>query len=196
MNHLAHALLAGGNDEVLLGSLLGDFWRGGADPAWPDAVRAGLVLHRNIDVYTDSHPRVAQARALFEPPWRRFAGILIDVHFDHLLACEWRTDDDAGLEAFSQRTRRILRANAAWLPRDLNRFAAYFEAHGLFAAYAERATIERVLAGIGRRLRHANPLAEAGAALWSRTDDMRRAYRDFYPQLEAFAARRRAELGA
>jgi acyl carrier protein phosphodiesterase len=88
VNHLAHALLAGPNDDVLLGSLLGDFWRGAPDPGWPEGVRAGVVLHRKIDVYTDSHPLVAAARSHFGTPWRRYAGILIDIYFDHVLVRE------------------------------------------------------------------------------------------------------------
>ena len=63
MNHLAHALLAGDDEGLRLGGLMGDFVHGQPDPALPERVIAGIRLHRAIDVYTDSHPEVAQARA-------------------------------------------------------------------------------------------------------------------------------------
>lgn len=195
MNHLAHALLAGADDGLVLGSLLGDFWRGAPDPHWPAAVRAGVLLHRKIDVFTDSHPDVAAARALFEAPWRRYAGILLDVYFDHVLAREWPQFGAGSLDAFSARIAALLREHEDWLPADLNRFAGYFRAHGLFAAYARRDVIDRVLAGVGSRLRHANPLAEAGPALWTRADALEAVFLRFYPQLAAHAHELRGNLG-
>lgn len=187
LNHLAHALLAGANDDLLLGSLLGDFWRGAPDPGWPPGVRAGVFLHRRIDVYTDSHPVVAAARALFDAPLRRYAGILVDVYFDHVLAREWANYSDEPLAAFSARTGDLLDRHAAWLPADLNRFARYFRTHGLFGAYAQRATIVQVLGGISGRLRRANPLGQAGPALWVRADTLDEAFARFFTGLTAFA---------
>jgi len=193
LNHLAHALLAGANDEMLLGSLLGDFWRGAPDPGWPAGVRDGVVLHRKIDTYTDGHPDVIAARALFQSPWRRYAGILIDVYFDHVLACDWARYSNESLQAFSAHTAELLGRHAAWLPADLNRFAHYFRLHGLFGAYAQRSTIEQVLAGISGRLRHVNPLGDAGPVLWARADALDEAFARFFPNLIAYARTLRAD---
>ena len=196
MNHLAHALLARADDDVLLGSLLGDFWRGAPDPAWAGGVRRGVLLHRRIDVYTDSHPIVADARARFEPPWRRYAGILIDMYFDHALARDWQLHATESLPAFSRRIADLLARHRGWLPAALNRFARYADEHALFAAYARRAAIEHALAGIGARLRHANPLAAAGPALWDQAPALDAAFAAFFPALVAQARVLREELAA
>jgi len=194
MNHLAHAFLAGTDDELLLGGLLGDFWRGAPDPQWPAAIRAGVVLHRKIDVYTDGHAEVAAARALFVPPLRRYAGILLDVYFDHVLAADWPRQGREPLAGLSARVAVVLRDNRRWLPPQLNRFADYFHRAGLFGSYAERDTIERVLAGIGQRLKHENPLATAGPALWQRESELRAAFARFFPDLVAYATLKREAL--
>lgn len=194
MNHLAHAALSGPDADILLGSLLGDFWRGAPDPGWPAGVRSGVVLHRKIDVYTDSHPEVGALRATFDAPWRRYAGILIDVYFDHALARDWAAYGGEPLADFSRRVRDVLARHADWLPTELNRFARYFEAHGLFGAYAQRATIEQVLAGISRRLRRPNPLAAAGPPLWLHARRLDAAFARFFPDLEAFAGAQRDAL--
>lgn len=194
MNHLAHAHLAGADDAVLLGGLLGDFWRGAPDPDWPPGVRAGVVLHRKIDVYTDSHPEVAAARALFTPPLRRYAGILLDVYFDHALAANWQQHGSEPLADLSARIDALLQANREWLPDRLVRFAGYFRRAGLFMSYADRAVIERVLDGIGQRLKRDNPLGSAGSALWEREAELDAVFARFFPELVAYASRKRSEL--
>ena len=194
MNYLAHAFIAGEDTGLLLGAMLGDFWRGAPAAHWPAALQAGVRLHRKIDVYTDSHPQVTGARRLFAPPLRRYAGIILDVYFDHLLARDWHRHASEPLDQLSARMSALLAANRDWLPPRLNRFAGYFDAAGLFASYAERATIERVLAGIGQRLTRANPLADAGPALWSRERELEAAFAAFFPDLLAYAAREREDV--
>jgi acyl carrier protein phosphodiesterase len=130
---------------------------------------------------------------LFDSPLRRYAGILIDIYFDHVLAREWAHHSDESLDALSARTADLLDRHAAWLPADLNRFARYFRMHGLFGAYAQRATIEQVLAGISARLHHANPMAGAGPALWVRADALDEAFARFFPDLTAYARKLRAD---
>lgn len=195
MNHLAHVFLAGTQPQAQLGGLLGDFWRGAPDPHWPHALRAGVMLHRKIDVYTDSHPFVIEARHLFEAPLRRYAGILLDMYFDHALARDWSRYSDEALAALSTHMLDLVAANAAQLPADLLRFAHYMRDHGLFVGYAQRATIERALGGISRRLRRANPLAEAGPELWQRATELDEYFDKFFPQLIAEATRLRTALG-
>jgi len=196
LNHLAHALLSGPDADLQLGSLLGDFWRGAPDPEWTAGVRAGVILHRKIDVYTDSHPQVSAARALFEPPFRRYAGILIDIYFDHVLARDWSLHATDSLAEFSARIGDLLDRHARWLPADLNRFAGYFHRHGLFGAYAQRATIDQVLVGVSGRLRHPNLLGEAGPALWERSNELDAAFARFFPDLADYARRQLDLLGA
>src|ERR1051325_1906124 len=82
MNHLAHALLAGDDDGLRLGGMLGAFEHGKPDPArFPPRVIDGIRLHRAIDVYTDAHPEGAEARRLLPSPYRRARGINVEVGF-------------------------------------------------------------------------------------------------------------------
>ena len=89
MNYLAHLHLGGDTPAQLLGSLYGDFVKGPLAGQWPADIEAAIRLHRRIDVFTDSHPLQAQARARFALERRRYSGILLDVFFDHCLALNW-----------------------------------------------------------------------------------------------------------
>lgn len=193
MNHLAHALLADGRgDAFALGSAVGDFVHGRPDPAWPAAQQAGLRFHRSIDRYTDSHPAVVAARREFDPPLRRYAGIALDIWFDHLLARDWQRlaplcGHAESLDDFTQRWLALLDAHATELPGGLRRFLAYMDAHGLPAAYADTTMIDEVLHGVAARLSRPSPLGDMLPALSAHAAGLQRHFEAFYPDLVAFA---------
>ncbi|UGB38249.1 ACP phosphodiesterase [Frateuria soli] len=187
MNHLAHALLAGADEGRILGGVLGDFVRGTPDPALPSGVREGIALHRAIDGFTDRHPEVVAARALFEPPYRRYAGIALDMWFDHLLARDFARWSTLPLPAFSTGLRGLLDRQDALLPSTARRFAHYMQANDLPAAYAEPEVLERALAGIGQRLRRDNPLGRMLPVLQDMEAPLQARFDAFFPDLQRFA---------
>lgn len=188
MNHLAHALLAGTDPGLRLGGVLGDFVRGAPDPALPRSVRDGIALHRAVDGFTDRHPQVLAARTLFPPPYRRYAGIALDMWFDHCLARDFARWSSVPLERFSSELRVLMRAHEGLLPPSARRFVDYMQAHDLPAGYADLPMLERALAGIGQRLRQANPLAAMLPVLHEREAPLQARFEAFFPQLQAFAA--------
>lgn len=198
MNHLAHALLAdAAGVEFALGSAQGDFVHGRPDPAWPEARQAGLRFHRAIDRYTDAHPEVVAARNLFEPPLRRYAGIALDVWFDHLLVREWhRFCTEESLPTFSRRWLALLDARAADLPESLRAFLAWMHAHDLPAAYGNEATLDVVFHALARRLSRPSPIGETLPALLERTQLLQRCFDAFFPELVVHARDLRRALQA
>lgn len=188
MNHLAHALLAGDDGWLQLGGMLGDFVHGRPDPQLlPPRVIAGIRLHRAIDVYTDAHPEVLAAKALLPPPYRRYAGILLDMWFDHCLARDFPRWSTQSLEGYSDALRALLQRHDALLPPELRRFRGYMDAHGLPAGYADRTLLGHALTGIGQRLSRANPLDSALPVLVAREVELQERFEAFFPQLQGFA---------
>ena len=152
MNYLAHAWLARHSDEAILGALLGDFVHGQqALLDLPPPVRDEVVRHRFIDRYTDNHPVVTAARARFGP-LRRYAGIALDVYFDHCLARDWTRWDGGSLDAFCARVYRVLAARRAELPPRLAAIAPRMAAQDWLGSYAHRSSVDRALHGIATRL--------------------------------------------
>jgi acyl carrier protein phosphodiesterase len=188
MNHLAHALLAGTDEGMRLGGVLGDFVRGMPDAALPASVREGIALHRAIDGYTDRHPEVLAARALFEPPYRRYAGIALDMWFDHCLARDFGRWSPQPLAAFSAGLRELLQRQETLLPPTAQRFAQYMQANDLPTGYADPAVLERALAGIGQRLRRDNPLGRMVPLLQALDTPLQARFEAFFPQLQRYAA--------
>jgi acyl carrier protein phosphodiesterase len=195
MNHLAHALLADGcGAEFALGSALGDFVHGRPDPAWPVARQAGLRFHRSIDHFTDAHPEVATARARFEPPLRRYAGIVLDVWFDHLLVHAWDRFSDEPLSAFSPRWLALLDHRVTGLPSSLQSFLAWMHSHDLPIAYGDDATLDEVFHALARRLSRPSPIGDALPALRARSDVLQHHFDAFFPDLVLHARTLRRDL--
>lgn len=196
MNHLAHALISGDDEAVIVGGFLGDFVHGGIDPALPLGVRRGLALHRAVDVYTDGHAVVAAARALFEPPYRRYAGIVLDIWFDHLLARDFQRWSPRPLDQYSAGLRDLLSRNELLLPAPLRRFLRYMRLHDLPLRYRDEGEIQRVFEGVGTRLLRANPLATSLTEVDRLRPQLQQAFDAFFPELIAFATQHREHSAA
>lgn len=90
MNYLAHIYLSGNNRQRQVGNFIGDFVKGNGYEAYPANIRDGILLHRKIDYYTDTHPVVLDTVAMLRPEFGRYSAIIADVFFDHLLASDFR----------------------------------------------------------------------------------------------------------
>lgn len=197
MNHLAHALLAGTDPQRQLGGFLGDFVRGRIERLeLPASVRDGVALHRAIDRFTDAHAEVAAARARFAPPLRRYAGIVLDMAFDHWLARDFACWSARPLAAFARQWRAGLHANETWLPPSARRLLAYMDEHDLPAGYADGDILARALTDLGRRLAHANPLDRAWPAVQADEAALRGHLRRFFPALQRHVAAWRPDAAA
>ena len=159
MNFLAHLLLAGDDEGLRLGAILGDFVRGKQALAqFDDDIQRGIMLHRHIDAFTDSLPGISELRSWLLPPFRRYGGIIIDLAFDYELANRWNGYSETSLEDFDQGAREMLARHDSQLSGQLKGFMRYADRRGLFTAYREESEILYSLRGIGRRLSRPNPL--------------------------------------
>lgn len=186
MNYLAHLHLGGQQPAELLGSLYGDFVKGPLEARWPAPVEAGIRLHRQIDAFTDRHPLVLQAKARFPGARRRYAGILVDLFFDHCLAASWAQYTDEPLACFTARVYQALGAEPA-LPGKLAQIAPRMAAQDWLGSYRDFAVLERVLASMGRRLSRPEGLAGGMTELEQLYEPLSADFHAFYPELQAFA---------
>ncbi|MBD9439134.1 ACP phosphodiesterase [Pseudomonas sp. PDM04] len=186
MNYLAHLHLGGQRPGQLLGSLYGDFVKGRLQGQFAPEVEAAIQLHRRIDVFTDRHPLVDVALSRFSLTRRRYAGIVLDVFFDHCLARDWALYADRPLEVFTSDVYRAL-SSEPQLPDRLARIAPYMVADDWLGSYREFDVLEQVLRGISRRLTRPEELAGAMQELRALYEPLSEDFRLFYPQLQLFA---------
>ena len=191
VNYLAHAWLARHSDDAILGAILGDFVFGQSGlQDWPPAVRAEIVRHRRIDLYTDAHPAVVVARGLFDDAGlRRYAGIVLDVHFDHCLARHWQRWNDAPLADFAARVYRGLDEHRDELPSRLRAIAPRMAAHDWLGSYVQRGNVDHAVRGIATRLsRNGDKLVACLDVLRVEEARIEAAFEAFFPDLVDAAA--------
>ncbi len=189
MNFLAHFHLAWPDKGLVAGGLEGDYRKGQLRGELPAAIERGVRLHRSIDAYTDSHPVVTQLRREFPPELRRYAGILIDLSFDHFLSKYWDNYSDIGLAEFNSRVYLALQGQQHSLSDGSRRMLARMIEHDILGLYLDWETVPASAERIGQRFRRANPLADVGPGLAPARGMLEAAFLQFYPELQAFSER-------
>lgn len=195
MNYLAHIFLARHSDDAMLGALLGDFVKPQADDQFSLEMAAEILTHRKVDSFTDSHPIVLAAKALFNGPRRRYAGILLDVFYDHLLATHWTDYSSVPLSAFIDRFYRALERRADLLPANLARLAPYMIEQDWLGSYAQYAGMENAVRRISTRLsKNGDLMCDGLADLKEHHAALADGFHAFFPQLIAFVDARRGAV--
>jgi acyl carrier protein phosphodiesterase len=194
MNWLAHVSLADRTPASMAGNLAADWIKGIAClAALPPAVAEGVLMHRRLDAFTDTHPAVARARSRFPPEWRRVSGIVLDVYFDHLLSHAWPSFHGQPLDAFLDEAHGLLAAGAALLPEPAAGRVHRIVRQRTMATYASPESVGIALSRIAERFRRGpRQIADAAAAAHAMRDDLMADFAEFYPEVQREAALLRA----
>lgn len=183
MNFLAHTLFAQGNAERIAGQFCGDFIRGSDLSHYPQGIQQGIRRHRRIDAYTDRHPKVKATHDVFEPPVRRFAGIITDVVFDHFLATNWDSYSDIPLEQHVATVHDALNTMHDELPTDLQRFSKFLQREEVLLGNLHFAGVEITLDRLSRRSPRFAPMAHGAAMARLHEPVLLTAFNEFFPEL-------------
>ena len=183
MNYLAHLFLSRGDPESLIGNLAGDFVKGPMRDQFTPGIRDGIMQHRHIDAFTDTHPSVAAFRRVLIPDHGHYARVISDIFFDHILATSWRRYSNEPLEAFVNRVFTAMDGQP--LPGRLARVFPYIPSWIL--SYREIAGVRSALAGISHRLSRRPHLETAAHHLIDSRAELDRRFHDFFPEAIAFA---------
>jgi acyl carrier protein phosphodiesterase len=111
MNFLAHIYLSGDSDLIKIGNFMADGIRGKHFENYPLEIQKGIMLHREIDTYTDAHPIFRQSTKKLHERYHHYAGVIIDVFYDHFLSKNWSKYSDEKLEDFVERFYQSLHDN-------------------------------------------------------------------------------------
>ncbi len=158
MNYLAHLFLAADTPESRIGNLAGDFVKGRLGGELDPAVRAGIIEHRKIDAFTDSHPATAAFRRILLPEWGHYSRVIADVFFDHLLASDFEHYAAQTLESFLARVYRQIDGRRDLLPERLRSIYPRMRDQQWMLSYRTTEGIEMALRNLSRRLSRHPPL--------------------------------------
>jgi len=197
MNYLAHLFLARHSGAAMLGGIMGDFVKADVTGRYPAEIAREIQLHRYIDSYTDSHPAVKASAQLFPEGRRRYAGILLDVFYDHLLSLQWQRWCDEPRQAMLDRFYAALTEHEALLPERLRAMAPHMVQLNWLNAYDDFASVDKAVQRISLRLSRNGEQLRAGIAdLRVHYEGIAAGFDLFFPELVGFAEERRGRLVA
>ena len=196
MNYLAHLYLAERSTDSLIGNLLGDFVKGRLRGQYDAAIMQGIALHRKIDVFTDAHALTRRSRNLISPGRRRFAGIIVDLGYDHFLARHWHRYADVELSSFVGEVYRTLEHRSSILPDNLQRLLPRMISEDWLGSYKNLSGIASALDRISMRFKRTNNLMGSVAEIEHHYEYLESHFLEFFPQAIRFAKQRHRTLGA
>lgn len=188
MNYLTHLLFSDPEEEALIGSLLGDFVKGNPAGRFPPAVADAILFHRRIDSYSDGHLITRRSRKRISPARRRFAGVIVDVCYDHFLSRHWPQFNTVDLQPFVGRVYSVLDRNRAHLPERLLRVLPHMISENWLGSYGRLEGVGDALDRIAGRLTNGGAFKGAVAEIEAHYEDLETDFLTFFPDLCDFCA--------
>ncbi len=145
MNYLAHLYLSGDDEKVITGNFIGDYVKGKNYNKYPESIKKGILLHRQIDFFTDSHQKFREAKKLLVTDFGLYSGIVIDLFYDHFLAANWNSYSNITLRDFSKKVHSVLLANFLHLPARVQGFLPSLIKNRRLESYSKPEGIEKSL---------------------------------------------------
>ncbi|MBT8340142.1 MAG: DUF479 domain-containing protein [Desulfatitalea sp.] len=189
MNYLAHFFMADIVGGSFTGQFLGDFVKGSAVDDYTPEISTGIRFHRRIDTFSDAHAITRHSRACFTPRRRRFAGVIVDMCYDHFLVNHWQRFNPLPLPVLAQRVYAELSENLGMLPTQAQPMATRMISMDWLGAYAGLDNIAVAIDRIAARLRHGERFMGAIDEVRSNYQLLERDFMTFFPQLVHFSRR-------
>lgn len=179
MNFLGHFLLSHHDPELLVGNFIADAVKGKKYLEYPPKISHGIMMHRQIDHFTDSHEMVRLGRKRLFPIYRHFAGVIMDMYYDHLLAIHWTEYCKIPLENFAGQVYTTIESHWNILPEKSRYMFPYMKSGNWLLRYATTDGISKSLTGMARRLDNNSKLEQA-------IDQLHEQYELLKPEFERF----------
>ena len=179
MNFLAHIYLSGNNTCVTIGNFIADSIKGREYKEYPKEIQIGILLHRAIDSYTDTHPIVRKSAKRLRKKYGHYAGVIVDILYDHFLAKNWTNYSNTPLEEYVENFYSTLEDNYVILPERIKQLMPYMITDNWLVSYASVSGITKVLEGMNRRTKHKSGMNKA-------VEELQEFYKEFEIEFATF----------
>jgi acyl carrier protein phosphodiesterase len=183
MNFLAHLYLSGSSNKILVGNFIADFVKGKQIELFEDEIVKGILLHRQIDAFTDSHPIVSQSKLRLREKYRHYSGVLVDIFYDHYLAKNWHKHSELLLHDFARISYETIIKHNDILPPKVIYMLPFMIKNNWLVNYANLEGIERVLQGMSRRTSFVSNMEFAVNDLKEHYQQFEEEFNLFFPEL-------------
>ncbi|MBF6608324.1 MAG: acyl carrier protein phosphodiesterase [Flavobacterium sp.] len=194
MNFLAHIYLSGDDELIKIGNFMADGIRGKDYLLLPLKVQKGVLLHRNIDSFTDVHPVFRKSTQRLHANYHHYAGVIVDVFYDHFLAKNWTLYSTIPLENYVDDFYQSLSANREILTSKTLQLMPYMIAANWLVSYRTIAGISRILLQMDQRTKNKSGMGRSVSELRLHYELFEQEFFTFFDDVMAFADLKIKEL--
>lgn len=194
MNFLAHLYLSKQNTNIMIGNFIADSIRGNQFTHYSRDIQLGIRLHREIDTYTDAHEIVRRSKRRLDKKYGLYAGIIIDIFYDHFLAKNWHNYSAIPLDVYVDSVYDLLQKNFEELPEKTQYLLPFMIEHNWLYNYQFLEGMQRVLNGMNRRTQNKSQMNLATEDLQKHYSDLEKDFEEFFKDLSNFSSQKLEEL--
>lgn len=187
MNFLAHLYLSGSDNEIRMGNFIADSVKGKkALLQFPERVQQGIIIHRDIDFFMDTHTIVKSGMGRLRDSYPKFSGVIMDVFYDHFLAKNWNEYSKINLEEYIQNIYQIVEENNELLVGKSKMMFPYMRDQNWLLSYQSIDGIESILSQMTHRINYLVPLNESVNELQEYYDEYDKEFKLFFSEIMQF----------
>ena len=186
MNYLAHLYLSGSDPNLIIGNFIADSVKGKQIENFSEEIIKGIKLHRQIDMFTDSHPVLERGKEALRPKFRKYAGVVMDVFGDHFLAKNWHDYSKTDLREYSEHMYSFLHKHKELFPEKARYTLHYMSMQDWLTNYRHIEGVQRALSGLSRRTTFASGMENAHKELERHYLFYQTIFHEFLPDLIRF----------
>jgi acyl carrier protein phosphodiesterase len=188
MNHLAHLYLSQHSEKLMIGNFIADAVKGKKYLDYEPEISRGIVMHREIDTFTDAHEIVSHSKSFFRARYGLYSPVLIDLFYDHFLAMNWKNYSSAALHSFTQHCYQVFEKYYSMMPPRNQHLFPYMQKENWLLNYANMEGIKRSLTGMSRRIKNNPGIENAFEELEMNYDLLNEDFKIFFGELKKHIA--------
>jgi len=183
MNFLAHLFLTQHSKKLTVGNFVADFIRNRDLETFPKKIVKGIMLHRHIDHYTDTHPEVLKSTRKLRARHKKYSPVVIDVFYDYILSKNWADYSDVSLRDFSDKIYSIILEHKYMYPMHLQDISERLVEDDFLIQYGKKSGMKKTFLRISKRAKFASNMATAFDDLENDYDSISEGFHNFFPDL-------------
>lgn len=194
MNYLAHIYLSNNKPSIQIGNFIADSVKGKSYLKYPEEIQKGIILHRQIDWFTDNDEIVKKSKRRLHQRYGHYKGVIIDIFYDYFLAKNWKNYSDIPLKTYTHNFYKILNGQLEALPERVQYFSPFMIKNDWLTSYATYTGIEKVLIGMNKRTNEISQMHMAVIDLKSLHKEFEQDFTLFFEKLRNFSVKKLQEI--
>ncbi len=194
MNFLAHIYLSNQNTNIMIGNFIADGIPGNKFEHYSKEIKQGILLHREIDTFTDAHEIVRKSKRRLHARYKHYKGVVIDIFYDHYLARNWHHFSEIPLDIYVQSVYTLLQDNYDILPEKTQHLLPYMIEYDWLYNYQHTEGIREVLNGMNRRTKGVSQMDLAIEDLQDLDAEFEQDFMFFFEELRIFSSQKLKQI--